>query len=70
VYYHFVEARRRLGDRQTDDFSRWIADNFTLPSLVTAIREIDIYFYTLAEIRDTILALVQEQAGAASDQPE
>ncbi len=70
VYYHFVEARRRLGDRQMDDFSRWIADNFTLPSLVTAIREIDIYFYTLAEIRDTILALVQEQAGTTSDQPE
>jgi Family of unknown function (DUF5752) len=70
VYYHFVEARRRLGDRQTDDFSRWIADNFTLPSLVTAIREIDIDFYTLAEIRDTILALVQEQAGVTSDQPE
>jgi hypothetical protein len=70
VYYHFVEARRRLGDRRMDDFSRWIADNFTLPSLVTAIREIDIYFYTLAEIRDTILALVQGQAGAAGDQPE
>ncbi len=70
VYYHFVEARRRLGDRKMDDFSRWIADNFTMPSLVTAIREIDLYFYTLAEIRDTILALVQEQAGATSDQPE
>ncbi len=70
VYFHFVEARRRLGDRKMDDFSRWIADNFTLPSLVTAIGEIDIYFYSLAEIRDTILALVQEQAGTTSDQTE
>ncbi|MGP8050174.1 MAG: DUF5752 family protein [Desulfobaccales bacterium] len=68
LYFHFVEARRRLGDRKMDDFSHWIADNFTLPSLVAAIGEIDIYFYTLAEIRDTILALVQEQAGATSDQ--
>jgi hypothetical protein len=41
-----------------------------VPSLVTAIPEIDIYFYTLEEIRDTILALVQEQAGTTSDQPE
>jgi uncharacterized protein DUF5752 len=70
VYYHFVEARRRLGDRKMDDFSRWIADNFTMPSLVTAIGEIDIYSYTLAEIRDTILALVQEQAGTTSDPTE
>ena len=70
VYYHFVEARRRLGDRKMDDFSLWIATNFTAPSLVTAIRDIDIYFYTLAEIRDTILALVQEYAGKTCDQPE
>ena len=70
VYYHFVEARRRLRDRKMDDFSHWIGDNFTLPALVTAIGEIDIYFYTLTEIRDTILALVQEQAGTSSDQPK
>ncbi|MGA7579358.1 MAG: DUF5752 family protein [Desulfobaccales bacterium] len=68
VYFHFVEARRRLGDRKMDDFSHWIADNFTMPSLVSAIGEIDIYFYTLAEIRDAILALVQEQAGTTGDQ--
>ncbi len=70
VYYHFVEARRRLGDRKMDDFSHWIADNFTVPSLVTAIQDIDVYFYTLAEIRDTILALIQEHAGKTCDQPE
>ena len=70
VYYHFVEARRRLGDRKMDDFSHWIAANFTVPSLVTAIRDIDVYFYTLAEIRDTILALVQEHVGETCDQPE
>lgn len=63
VFYHFVEARRRLRDRKMDDFSRWIAANFTVPPLVTAIRDIDVYFYTLEEIRDTILALVQEHAG-------
>ncbi|MGA8572552.1 MAG: DUF5752 family protein [Desulfobaccales bacterium] len=68
VYFHFVEARRRLGDRKLDDFSHWIADNFTMPSLVSAIGEIDIYFYTLAEIRDAILALVQEQAGTTDGQ--
>jgi hypothetical protein len=70
VFYHFVEARRRLRDRKMDDFSRWIAANFSVPSLVTAIRDIDVYFYTLAEIRDTILALVQEHAGETCEQPE
>jgi hypothetical protein len=69
IFYHFVEARRRLGDRKMDDFSHWIAANFNVPSLITAIRDIDVYFYTLAEIRDTILALIQEYAGKTCDQP-
>ena len=34
VYYHFFEARRRLGRRQIDDFSYWMETNFGLPELV------------------------------------
>jgi len=63
VYYHFFEARRRLGRREVDDFSYWIEYNFGLAGLVAAIRDLDIYFYTLKEIRDTLLALIQQHLG-------
>lgn len=69
VYYHFIEARWRW-IRYVDDFSYWIETNFGLPELVSAIRDIDVYFYTLAEVRDTILALVHQHFGEACDQPE
>ena len=63
VYYHFFEARHRLGMHQIDDFSYWIDTNFGLPGLVTAIRDIDIYFFSLKEIRDTLLRLIREHLG-------
>ena len=63
VYYHFFEARRRLGMPQMDDFSYWVETNFGLPELVEAIRDIDGYFYTLKEIRDTLLRLIHQHLG-------
>lgn len=63
VYYHFIEARRRLGMRHIDDFSYWIEYNFGMPKLVEAIREIDVYFYTLKEVRDTLLGLIHQHLG-------
>jgi hypothetical protein len=69
VYYHCVEGRWRLAGK-ADDFSLWIETNFDLPALVAAIRDIDIYFYTLTEVRDTILSLIQEHTGETCDQPE
>jgi hypothetical protein len=63
LYYHFFEARWRLEAREADDFSYWIDTNFNLPSLVEAIRAIDVYFYTLPEIRTTILKLVHQHVG-------
>jgi hypothetical protein len=67
VYYHFFEARHRLEMRQIDDFSYWIDTNFELPELVAAIRDIDIYFYSLSEIRDTLLRLIHEHLGELCD---
>ncbi len=67
VYYHFFEARHRLGMRQIDDFSYWIETNFGLPELVADIRDIDIYFYTLKEIRDTLLKLINHHLGELCD---
>jgi hypothetical protein len=67
VYFHFFEARWRLGVQETDDFSYWIDSNFDLPQLVADIRSIDVYFYTLPEIRTTILKLIQQHVGAICD---
>lgn len=60
IYYHFFEARYRLREN-VDDFSRWIEANFKCPELVEKIREIDPYFYSLEELRKTIIELVQER---------
>jgi hypothetical protein len=63
IYYHFFEARWRLRWRNADDFSFWIESNFGLPELVDAIRDIDIYFFSLKEIRDILLGLIQQHLG-------
>ncbi len=67
LYYHFFEARWRLRVREGDDFSYWIDTNFNLPALVEAIRGIDVYFYTLPEIRKTLLDLVHKHVGELCD---
>lgn len=60
VYYHFFEARWRLGVREVDDFSFWIEYNFDLPDVVREIRDIDIYFYGLRELRQTLLDIIHQ----------
>jgi hypothetical protein len=67
MYYHFFEARWRLG-RPIDDFSYWIETNFGCPDLVAAIRDMDIYFYSLKEIRNTLLDLIHQHLGDICDQ--
>lgn len=70
VYYHFFEARRRLGMHHIDDFSYWMETNFDLPELVEAIRDIDVYFYTLKEVRDALLGLIHQHLGEICDYSE
>jgi hypothetical protein len=70
IYYHFIASRWRLGDRGQDDFSRWIESNFNLPALVSGLRDIDVYFCTLTEVRDTLLDLIIRQAGETCGQAE
>jgi hypothetical protein len=69
MYYHFFEARWRL-ERPIDDFSYWIETNFGLPKLVAAIRDIDIYFYNLKEIRNTVLGLIHQYLGDICGRPK
>jgi hypothetical protein len=49
-----------------DDFSNWIKTNFDLPEMASAIQGIDVWFYTLEEIRKTILDLI----GQCTENPD
>ena len=57
IFYHFVDARWRSQSTRMDDFSNWINTSFELPDLVSAIQGIDISFYSLDEVRRTIIDL-------------
>jgi hypothetical protein len=70
VYYHLIDARWRLRPRRMDDISIWIETNFGLPDLVSAIRGIDIAFFTLEEIRNTVLSLASQYVGAPDERTE
>lgn len=63
IYYHLFEGRWRLGIREKDDFSYWIETNFDLPELAAAIKDMDIYFYSLREIRTSLLKLLERYLG-------
>jgi hypothetical protein len=60
LFYHFFEARLRLG-RPTNDFSRWIADQGE-PELARSIDRLDPYVRTLEELRDDIASLGRDFA--------
>ena len=60
VFYHFIDARRRLPD-STDDFSAWLAgfgDRYT--DLIDALAAVDPYFNTLTETRERIAGVLAE----------
>jgi hypothetical protein len=60
IYYHFVDARWRLRKLKTDDFSIWLQDSYGLPELVEAIQGIDLWFFTLEEVRQALLKLLDQ----------
>ena len=60
VYYHFYEARVRLGNR-IDDFSKWIEDAFGKKELAVRIRSIDPFMHTLEDIKRHVIAEVEEE---------
>ena len=59
IYYHFYDARIRLG-RGSDDFSRWFEDTLGEKDLAGKIRAIDPLMYTVEQIRTFIAGLVEE----------
>jgi Family of unknown function (DUF5752) len=60
IHYHLIEARLRLG-MHTNDFSHWLRDSSERKRLAQQIEDIDIYLYTLEEIRRMILQYVQKE---------
>jgi len=67
IYYHLMDARWRLRSMKMDDFSYWIKQSFDLPELVSEIQGIDVWFYSLEEIRQTIFELVKKYIEASDD---
>lgn len=56
IYYHFFDARLRLGHK-TNDFSNWIRSNFDDEALAGKIEALDPYFMSLDQLRDAIINL-------------
>lgn len=63
IYYHFFEARLRLG-MCCDDFSHWLDTSLARQALAQHIRSIDPYQLSLEEIRARILSGVEEEIGS------
>jgi hypothetical protein len=60
VYYHFYDARVRLGEG-TDDFSQWILKSLEKPELAESIRTVDPFIHTIDGIRGHIIELVETE---------
>ena len=60
LFYHFIDARRRLSEG-TDDFRAWLSafgDAYT--ALCSGIADVDPYFTTLSELRRQVASLLVE----------
>jgi hypothetical protein len=60
IYYHFYEARTRLG---VDDFSSWIS-GLDKGGLVEKIQAIDPFMHSIEEIREHISEAVEQEVKA------
>jgi hypothetical protein len=60
LYYHFYDARSRLGSG-TDDFSKWFEANFAADELAKKIKAIDPFMHTMEGIRERITDAVEEE---------
>jgi hypothetical protein len=60
LYYHFYDARMRLGNK-TDDFSQWLEEGMEKPEVAGKVRSIDPFMHTLETIRERIVDAVEEE---------
>jgi hypothetical protein len=59
IYYHFYEARVRLGGR--DDFSNWLEHSLNKATLAEKIRKIDLFMHTIEGTRSHIIESIEEE---------
>ncbi|MEW6600587.1 MAG: DUF5752 family protein, partial [Nitrospirota bacterium] len=59
IYYHFYEARIRLGSG-VDDFSAWIQNVLLKKDLADRVRAIDPFMHSVEGIREHIIEVVEE----------
>ncbi|MEF9426407.1 MAG: DUF5752 family protein [Candidatus Mariimomonas ferrooxydans] len=59
IYFHFYEARIRLG-KGIDDFSRWFKNSLNRKKLVKKIKTIDPFMHNIDGIREHIIEMIEE----------
>lgn len=59
IYYHFYEARARL-KAGTDDFSKWVSEVGKAPRIAEALRGIDPFMNNLENVREKIIAIMED----------
>jgi len=60
IYFHFFMAKLRL-ERGENDFSYWIETSVDAPELASKINRLDPYMYTLEELREAIIAIIERE---------
>lgn len=62
IFYHFIDARRRIQQQHSNDFTSWLM-NFPggYENLCSRIIAIDPYFSSLAQLKTTLLNLFAEE---------
>jgi hypothetical protein len=60
IYYHFYEARKRLG-ATVDDFTAWLEGALDKKELAVRIRAIDPFMHSIEGIREHIAAAIEEE---------
>ncbi len=60
IYYHFYDARIRLGGG-IDDFSKWIDEVLGKNELAEKIRAIDPFMHTIDGIREHLAEIIEEE---------
>jgi hypothetical protein len=60
IYFHFYEARIRLGEG-VDDFSRWFQDSLNRKRLAKKIGTIDPFMHNIAGIKEHIIEMVEDE---------
>lgn len=60
IYYHFYEARMRLGSA-VDDFSMWLEESLDKKELAAKIRSIDPFMHSVEGIREHLVEDIEKE---------